>query len=106
MERIRAALHNRAGTLMTGPANRQRVVILGVLRPISVPDVAAADRHPLQLDEALAIFDRRHLYIGELEELRTHQLRCFHTVPISRKHAELAQRVGLCTRTGYTLCYR
>ena len=106
MECIRTALHNYAGTFMAGPANRQRVMILGVLRPIAMPNVATADRYPLQLDEALAILDRRHLCIDELEELGTHQLCCFHTLSISRKHAELAQRIGLCTRTGYTICSR
>jgi hypothetical protein len=63
-----------------------------------MPDVAAADRHPLQLDETLAILDGRHLHIDELEELGTHQLCCFHTLSISRKQAELAQRVVMCAR--------
>ena len=98
MECIRTALHNYAGTFMAGPANRQRVMILGVPRPIPMPDVAAADRHPLKFDEALAILDRRHLCIDELEELGTHQLCCFHTLSLSRKHTEVAQRVVMCAR--------
>src|SRR5262244_2176316 len=98
MERIRAALHDHTGTLVAGPADLQRIMILGVPRPISMPDVAAADRYPLQLDETLAILDGRHLHIDELEKLGTHQLCCFHTLSISRKPAELAQRVALCAR--------
>src|SRR5215813_5784355 len=73
-------------------------MVLRVYRPIAMPDVAAADRYPLQLDETLAILDGRHLHIDELEKLGTHQLCCFHTLSISRKPAELAQRVALCAR--------
>src|SRR5205807_9594388 len=59
MERIRAAFHNHTGTLVAWPADLQRVMILGVPRPIPMPNVAAADRHPLQLDEALTILNGR-----------------------------------------------
>src|SRR6266568_6868104 len=80
-------------------------MILGIPRPIPVPNVAAADRYPLQLDEALAILDGRHLHIDKLKELGTHQLCCFHTLSISRKHAEPTQRVALCARNCYTIRY-
>jgi len=63
---------------MAGPADLQGVMLVGVYRPIAMPDVAAADRHALQLDEALTIRDGRHLYIDELEEFGTHQLCRFH----------------------------
>src|SRR5262247_4142148 len=99
MERIRATFHDHTGTFVAGPTDLQRVMILGVPRPISMPDVAATDRHPLQLDEALAISDRRHLHIDELEELGTYQLCYFHTLfHLPRKRAEPAQRIALCAR--------
>jgi hypothetical protein len=78
MKHVSTALHNHASALMAGPADRQRVMILGVPRPIAMPDIAAADRHPLQLDQTLTILDGRHLYIHELEEFGTYQLCSFH----------------------------
>jgi hypothetical protein len=79
MEGVRLALHDHAGTLMAWSADLQRVMLLGIPRPIAMANVAAADRHPLELDEALAILDRRHVHLDELEELATYQLRRFHT---------------------------
>src|SRR5262245_27657500 len=99
MECRSTALHHHAGTLMAGPANRQRVMLPGVDRPIAMPDVAAADRHPLQLDEALAIRNGRHLYIDELEEFGTYQLCRFHNPLTSYKPAGHALSVAMCTRS-------
>src|SRR6266850_4874920 len=79
MEGVRLALHDHAGTLMAWAADLQRVMLLGVPGPIAMANVAAADRHPLELDEALAILDRRHVHLDELEELATDQLCRFHT---------------------------
>src|SRR3989442_816717 len=98
MERIGTASHDHTSTLMAGSADRQRVMLLGVQRPIAMPDVAAADRHPLQLDEALAIRDGRPLHIDELEELGTYQLCRFHTLYPSHTHAEQAQSKTICAR--------
>src|SRR4029450_6517217 len=74
MEGVRLALHDHAGTLMTWSADLQRVILLGVAGPIAVANIAAADRHPLELDKALAILNRRHVHLDELEELATDQL--------------------------------
>src|SRR5262249_7102081 len=96
MECLCPALHHHAGTLMARPADRQGVMLPGVDRPITMPNITAADRHPLQLDEALAILDSRHLHIEELEELWTHQLCRFHiNLSTSNRPAEQAQCVAI-----------
>src|SRR5262249_25320493 len=96
MERVCTALHHDASTLMAGSTDRQGVMLPGVNRPITVPDVTATDRYPLQLDEALAIVDSRHLHIEELEELGTHQLCRFHiNLSTSNRPAVQAQHVAI-----------
>src|SRR5262249_9976921 len=90
------ALHHHASTLMARPADCQRVMLPGVDGPITMPNITAADRHPLQLDEALAVLDSRHLYIEELEELGTYQLCRFHiNLSTSNRPAEQAQCVAI-----------
>ena len=74
MKLVGAALDHRPGALVAGLTQDKRVVLFGVHVAVSVPDVAAAYGHALQLDEALSVNGDRHLHVHELESLGPHQL--------------------------------